>query len=162
MTVVTTGASLGLFNSSANVLGAAGMLGQGWLGQALQRSYVNAVTGNLVLQAQDEQLSGRGADLFQLRTYNSLGQLNDGDGDGWRWDGERSVVFAAGTNKEGPGVGGSVTRTGSDGHGLADAQTLAAASVGAGGLEVWIGGRHSAHDFTCAIGAIGCHDDLIT
>ena len=116
MTVVTTGASLGLFNSSANVLGAAGMLGQGWLGQALQRSYVNAVTGNLVLQAQDEQLSGRGADLFQLRTYNSLGQLNDGDGDGWRWDGERSVVFAAGTNKEGPGVGGSVTRTGSDGH----------------------------------------------
>jgi len=116
MTGVITGAGLGLFNSSANVLGGAGLLGQDVLGQAKQRSYVNAATGNLILQSLDEVLSGRGADLFQQRTYNSLGQLDDGDGDGWRWDGERTIAFTAGAKGEGPGVGGSVTRTDGAGH----------------------------------------------
>src|SRR5215510_2299531 len=116
MTGVITGAGLGLFNSSANVLGAAGLSGQGTFGQANGRSYVNAATGNLILQSLDETLSGRGADLFQQRTYNSLGLLNDGDADGWRWDGERTVAFKDGDKGEGPGKGGSVTRTDGEGH----------------------------------------------
>ncbi|WP_237745110.1 putative Ig domain-containing protein [Kribbella catacumbae] len=73
---------------------------------------MNVATGNLVLQAGDEHLSGRGLGLSHLRTYNSLGAQSDGDGDGWRWDGERTVVLA-GTNGA---AGSTVTRTDGDGH----------------------------------------------
>lgn len=82
MVAIVAGNGLGLFNASLNILGSAGVLGQSVLGQAGGRSFVNAATGNLVLQMQDEQLSGRGSDLHHLRTYNSLGLLNDGDQDG--------------------------------------------------------------------------------
>src|SRR5258706_14389833 len=109
MVAIVAGNGLGLFNTSSNILGSAGVLGQGVTGQAPGRAYVNAATGNLILQVQDEVLSGRGFDLPDVRTYNSLGQLTDAndwrwdsDRDGWRWDGERKVRFvgttAAGTS----------------------------------------------------------------
>src|SRR6185503_5703535 len=119
MVAVVSGNGLGLFNSSLNVLGNAGVLGQGTLGQGNGRAYVNAATGNLVLQFNDENLSGLGADLSLLRTYNSQGQMlneSDPDGDRWRWDQERTVQFTKGANGEGRNVGGTVTRTTGDGH----------------------------------------------
>src|SRR5882724_6273295 len=91
MVAIVAGNGLGLFNASNNILGNAGILGQGWLGQANGRSFVNAATGNLILQGLDEQLSGRGADLNLLRTYNSQGALSDGLGSGWSFNGESTV-----------------------------------------------------------------------
>lgn len=112
MVAVVAGNGFGLFNTSLNVPGGAGMIGQGRLGQYGGASYVNAANGNLILRMQDERLSGRGLDMLHLRTYNAQGQFNDGDGDGWRWDGERRLVLS-GTY----GVADSmVTRTGGDGH----------------------------------------------
>ncbi|WP_405060174.1 putative Ig domain-containing protein [Kribbella sp. NBC_01505] len=73
---------------------------------------MNVATGNLVLQAGDEHLSGRGLGLSHLRTYNSLGAANDSDGDGWRWDGERTVAVQGDIGK----AGSTVTRTDGDGH----------------------------------------------
>ena len=93
MVAIVAGNGLGLLNTSLNILGGAGVLGQSVLGQGSSRAFVNAVSGNLVLQMQDEQLAGRGLDLYALRTYNSLGTLNDGDGDGWRWGYEQTVRF---------------------------------------------------------------------
>src|SRR5262245_13362795 len=120
MVAIVTGNGLGVFNSSANVLGGVGVLGMGALSQG-GRSYVNAANGNLVLQGLDEQLSGSGTDLSLLRTYNSKGELtSDVDQDGWRWDGERTLIFdpvavdytSGGT----PGNGGKVRRITGDGH----------------------------------------------
>jgi YD repeat-containing protein len=108
MVAVVAGNGLGLFNTSLNTVGNSALLGLGALGQAGGRSYVNAATGNLVLQFQDEQLSGRGLDLLHLRTYNSRGTWSDGDADGWRWDGERSLKLNT--------VDNTLTRTGGDGH----------------------------------------------
>lgn len=112
MVAIVAGNGLGLYNASLNTLGGAGVWGQGGLGQAGGRSWVNAATGNLILQFQDEQLAGKGLDLFHVRTYNSLGALTDGDADGWRWDGERKLVLSGTRNA----AGSTVTRTGGDGH----------------------------------------------
>src|SRR5215510_9592159 len=89
MVAIVAGNGLGMFKASNNILGGAGVWGQGTLGQSGGRAYVNAVTGNLVLRVQDEVLSGRGLDLSHLRTYNSLGTFANGLGTGWSWDGER-------------------------------------------------------------------------
>jgi YD repeat-containing protein len=110
MVAIVAGSGLGLFNTSMDI--ASAVWGQGVLGQAGGRFYVNAATGNLVMQVQDEQLSGRGLDLRQLRTYNSLGAWSDGDRDGWRWDGERRLTLSGKLNT----VGSTLTRTGGDGH----------------------------------------------
>ena len=113
MVAVVAGNGLGLFNTSLNILGAAaGAFGQGNLGQAGGKAWVNASTGNLILRFTDEQLSGLGQDLLHTRTYNALGALNDADGDGWRWDGERRLLLS-GTALA---VGSSLTRTTGDGH----------------------------------------------
>jgi hypothetical protein len=75
---------LGLRNTSLNIIGPSGVLGQSALGQERSRAFVNAASGNLVLQMQDAQLAGRGSDLYALRTYNSLRPVNGNDRDGWR------------------------------------------------------------------------------
>ena len=82
MVAIVAGNGLGLLNTSLNILGGAGVLGQSVLGQGSSRAFVNAVSGNLVLQMQDEQLAGRGLDLYALRTYNSLGTPERRR---WRW-----------------------------------------------------------------------------
>lgn len=115
MVAIVAGSGLGLFNTSLNILGSAGVWGQGVLGQAGSRMIVNAANGNLIVQARDEQVSGRGLDLLHLRTYNAKGAWNDGDGDGWRWDGERTVTFV-GNGKNIGDIGTKVLRTTGDGH----------------------------------------------
>ncbi|WP_434577356.1 LysM peptidoglycan-binding domain-containing protein [Pseudomonas sp. Z5-35] len=109
MVAIVAGNGLGLFNASLNSLGGSG---QGNLGQAGGQALVNVSNGNLVLRFTDEQLSGLGQDLLHTRTYNTQGGLSDGDADGWRWDGERSLVLTGTVNT----VGSQVTRTTGDGH----------------------------------------------
>ncbi|MBB6091183.1 YD repeat-containing protein [Povalibacter uvarum] len=113
MAAIVAGHGLGLFNTSAAILGGSSSLGLGLLGQAGGRSFVNAATGNLILQFRDEQLAGRGTDLLHLRTYNSRGAWNDADTDGWRWDGERSVRFSGVAPNR---ADTSVVRTDGDGN----------------------------------------------
>jgi YD repeat-containing protein len=116
MVAIVAGNGLGLLNTSLNILGGAGVLGQSVLGQGSGRAFVNAVSGNLVLLMQDEQLAGRGLDLYALRAYNSLGALNDGDGDGWRWGYEQTVRFQGQGTPAQPQAGATVIRTTGDGH----------------------------------------------
>ena len=68
----------GLFDAS-NVLGGQAIGTQGG------RYTVNAATGNLVLQHQDELLMGLGLGTSALRTYNSLGQFDGDNDDGFRF-----------------------------------------------------------------------------
>src|SRR3546814_6577988 len=95
MVAIVAGNGLGLLDTSLNTIGT-GILGEGMLGQGSSRIVVNVVNGNLVLQAQDARLAGRGSDLVALRTHNSLGAPSDGDG--WRWGYEQTVQF------QGPGT----------------------------------------------------------
>ena len=112
MVAIVSGAGLGLFDTSANQLNGAGALGTGTLGQAGGKGYVNVASGNLILQFNDETLSGSGADIRHLRTYNSLGTVGDGDNDRWRWLGEKRVTLSGTLNA----AGSRVTRTTGDGH----------------------------------------------
>ena len=112
MVAIVSGAGLGLLDSSANQLNGAGVLGSGALGQARGNGYVNLATGNLILQFTDETLSGSGADIRHLRTYNSLGTVGDGDNDRWRWLGEKRLTLSGTLNA----AGSKVTRTTGDGH----------------------------------------------
>jgi YD repeat-containing protein len=113
---IVAGSGLGLLNTSLKILGSSGVLGQSALGQGSSRAFVNAVSGNLVLQMQDAQLAGRGLDLYALRTYNSLGMPNDGNGDGWRWAYEQTVKFQGLGTPAQPQPGDTVIRTAGDGH----------------------------------------------
>src|SRR5215813_12546470 len=106
MVAIIAGNGLGLLNTSLNILGEAGVLGLSVLGQGSSRAFVNAVSGNLVLQMQDEQLAGAGLDLYALRTYNALGTLNDGDG--WRWGYEQTVRFQGPSTPAQPQAGATV------------------------------------------------------
>jgi len=112
MVAIVAGNGLGLFNASLNSLGGSGAGGQGLLGQAGGQALVNSSNGNLVLRFTDEQLAGLGQDLLHTRTYNSQGAQSDGDADGWRWDGERSLTLSGTLNTP----GSQFVRTTGDGH----------------------------------------------
>src|SRR5258705_6847903 len=112
MTAIVSGNSLGLLNTSLHVLGGQGAVGQAAHGRAAERAYVNAATGNLVLQNTDEVLLGRGPDVNVLRTYNSQGVLNDDNGDNWRLGVYRKVYNLTGTVNT---AGSTVTRVAEDG-----------------------------------------------
>src|ERR1700760_3399027 len=83
MTALITAPGLGVDRSSAELLGAAGQLGQSAIGQANDNVYINAATGNLVVQATDQVLIGQGVDADVARTYNSLGALSQDNGAQW-------------------------------------------------------------------------------
>lgn len=116
MVAIVAGKGLGLRNTSLNTIGAEGGFGQSAIGQGSDRALINVVSGNLVLQSQDAQLAGRGADLFALRTYNSLGAPTDGDQDGWRWAFEQAVRFQGPGDPAHPAPGATVVRTDADGY----------------------------------------------
>jgi hypothetical protein len=58
MVAIVAGKGLGLFNTSLNTVGAAGVFGPSALDQGSYRAILNVVNGNLVLQTQDAQLAG--------------------------------------------------------------------------------------------------------
>lgn len=113
MVSVVIGSGAGLTNTSRELLGAAGEFGQASMGRAGERVSVNAATGNLVIQRQDEFLGGIGPDVGLLRTYNSQGATWDGDnGDGWRMAYYRKVHgLSGGVNA----AGSSIKRIDADG-----------------------------------------------
>ncbi|WP_457447928.1 DUF6531 domain-containing protein, partial [Roseateles sp. P5_E4] len=84
MVSVVTGSGNGLVNTSKDVLGSAGELGQAATGRAGEQVTVNAANGNLVVQDRDEYLVGIGPDVNLLRTYNSQGGWDGDNGDRWR------------------------------------------------------------------------------
>src|SRR5262245_43644634 len=110
MAAVVSGSSLGLSNTSLRVLDLQG--GVASQGRAAERVYVNAATGNLVMQNRDELLLGRGPDVSLLRTYNSQGKLDDDNGDNWRLGIYRRVYGLTGTANT---AGSQVTRVDADG-----------------------------------------------
>src|SRR5262245_55440725 len=112
MAAVVAGNNLGLSNTSLFVLGAQSALGSAAQGRSGERVYVNAATGNLVVQNRDELVLGRGPDLSLVRTYNSQGQLNDDNGDNWRLGIYRRVLGLTGTANS---AGSTVTRVDADG-----------------------------------------------
>jgi YD repeat-containing protein len=97
MVAIVTGSGLGLERGSGFVLGSNGALGDASVGRLGSAVTVNAATGNLVIQNQDEVLIGQGPDSVLSRSYNSLGLLNDDNGDNWRASAQRSVVLVSGT-----------------------------------------------------------------
>ena len=84
MVAIVSGSGLGLFNGSRAVLGEQGSVGNATLGQGNERIYVNAATGNLVIQQTDEFLASSGLDLNLIRTYNSQGLVDGDNNDNWR------------------------------------------------------------------------------
>ena len=119
MVSVVTGSGVGLVNSSRDVLGGAGVLGNASTGRAGEHISVNAANGNLVVQDRDEYLVGSGPDVDLLRTYNSqrsVADWNAWDGDNddnWRIGYYRRIWKQAGSiNVD----GSTVLRTNADGH----------------------------------------------
>jgi YD repeat-containing protein len=107
MVTVVSGTGLGLFGSSASMLGGGGMFGQAGSGRGPDRIYVNSATGNLIVQSQDEALSALGLDLQLIRTYNSQGLMTDDNGDNWRFGVQQRVL---------PPTGSTVTKVFGDGR----------------------------------------------
>lgn len=115
MVAIVSGTGLGLQRTSAFIIGSNGQLGSAGLGRDNSGAYVNAATGNLVLTRLDEVLAATGPDVLASRTYNSLGLLNDDNGDNWRLGLARRVVQTTGSYGA---VGSTVTRTDWDGSEL--------------------------------------------
>ena len=111
MAAITTGNGLGLFNTSWNLLGHPGAQTP-TVGRQGDAVYVNSVTGNLIIQRQDDYLASTGLDVGILRTYNSQGKLNDDNADNWRIGLYRSLSPATGSVNT---AGSTITRTNADG-----------------------------------------------
>lgn len=109
MTAIVIGSTLGLAGTSQTLPGAAS--GNASTGSSGERVYVNAETGNLIVQRQDELLAARGLDIGVLRTYNSQGGFDGDNNDNWRIGFYRQLGNLTGTI----GAAGSIVRTGEDG-----------------------------------------------
>ena len=79
MVAVIAGQGTGLERSSAFVIGSAGQVGSAASGRAGDNVFVNAASGNLVIQNTDEMLLGLGQDDVLSRTYNSQGTFTSND-----------------------------------------------------------------------------------
>jgi len=112
MVAIFTGLGSGLERGSGSVLGGSGLLGSATLGRAGENLFLNAATGNLVINNQDEFLVGMGPDASVSRTYNSLGNFSDENADNWRQSTDRNVYGFTGTLNQ---AGSSLHRVGADG-----------------------------------------------
>ncbi|MFB9243518.1 hypothetical protein, partial [Massilia antarctica] len=120
MVAIVSGGGLGLIGGSMYALGGQqGAVGNAAFGRNGNQVYVNAASGNLVVQNRDEFLASRGFDTALTRTYNSQGAFTDklgfyidGDnGDNFRFGSYKKVAGAGKLNAP----GGTVTRTDGDG-----------------------------------------------
>ncbi|HUR88505.1 MAG TPA: hypothetical protein VMZ74_05395 [Ramlibacter sp.] len=86
MVAFVSGNTLGLSNSSLALLGRSGVVGDAQSGRAGEQVYVNAATGDLIIQRQDEWVDsmGFGVPTALLRTYNSQGKFTDDNADNWQ------------------------------------------------------------------------------
>lgn len=115
MVAIVGGNSLGLELSSLATLsrfGSRGAWGQAEVGGMREKVYVNAATGNLVVQHQDQVQNTRGEELIGLRTYNSLGQFNDDNGDNWTTGVYAQQIVLTGSVNS---TGSTIKRWGRDG-----------------------------------------------
>lgn len=113
MAAIFTGLGAGLARGSGSIVGAGGSLGSAATGRSGEGLSVNAATGNLVINRQDEFLSGPGLDAGVSRTYNSFAEASDGDNnDKWQMSSARRVFGLQGTANA---AGSTVRRLASDG-----------------------------------------------
>jgi YD repeat-containing protein len=112
MVAIVSGNGFGLSNTSASVLGQQGLFGNAILGNGKEGAYVNIANGSLTLQDTDDFLAAQGFNIALTRTYNSLGNFNDGNGSGWKIGPSKQVTNLVGTLNT---TGSTVTRIDSDG-----------------------------------------------
>jgi YD repeat-containing protein len=112
MVAIFSGNSTGFERSSRSMLGNSGLLGSAALGRSGEQVFVNASNGNLLISQKDEFLVGRGPDAAIARTYNSLGDLSDDNGDNWRQGTDRRIYGLTGTLNT---AGSTVRRVSADG-----------------------------------------------
>ncbi|WP_082697758.1 DUF6531 domain-containing protein [Novosphingobium fuchskuhlense] len=98
MVAIFTGGSVGLERSSVTKLGALGVMGDAVQGRSGDSVFVNGATGDLVIEKQDEFLVGLGPDVSIVRTYNSLGDATDDNGDNWRQSTDRHLTYDLATD----------------------------------------------------------------
>ena len=110
MVAIVGGNALGLNLGSLSTLGQRGAYGSALTGRNAEQAYVNAATGNLVLQDRDEMLRGQGLSVESLRTYNSLGSFADDNGDNWTQGMPQLRLFGTAN-----AAGSSMVRTDRDG-----------------------------------------------
>ncbi|VAW79676.1 hypothetical protein MNBD_GAMMA12-1235, partial [hydrothermal vent metagenome] len=108
MVAVISGDGLGAYDHSLNLLGS----NNNQVGRFGNQLFVNSVTGNLVVQQQDEYLASLGLDTGLIRTYNSFGKFDDENGDNWRFNLNKRLTTVTGTFNT---VGSTVTKVYSDG-----------------------------------------------
>ena len=112
MVGIVTGNEQGLLTGSLTLLNGGGAVGQANLGRQGEQVYLNAATGNLVIQNRDELLINQGLDAALVRTYNSQGQFTDDNGDNFRIGfNKRLINLPASPNT----AGTSITRINADG-----------------------------------------------
>ncbi|MBI2308425.1 MAG: LysM peptidoglycan-binding domain-containing protein [Rhodocyclales bacterium] len=112
MVATVTGNSLGLAGTSPSVPGGRAQVGNAALGQGGEAVYVNARSGNLIVQRLDEAIAGRGPDLATLRTYNSKGGFDFDNDDGWQLSLYRKLYALSGTVNT---AGSTIVRAAADG-----------------------------------------------
>ncbi|WP_374428136.1 LysM peptidoglycan-binding domain-containing protein [Ideonella dechloratans] len=112
MVAIVSGNSLGLELTSLGVLGSQGAWGTAGQGADGEQVYVNAATGNLVIQRRDDFLASHGLNNEALRTYNSLGLLTDDNADNWSLGVYAQQMLLTGTVNT---AGSTLTRTARDG-----------------------------------------------
>ncbi|HEX8222848.1 MAG TPA: LysM peptidoglycan-binding domain-containing protein [Allosphingosinicella sp.] len=100
MVAIITGNGFGLERSSLSVLGSGGKIGNAALGRGGQNVFVNAATGSLNIQRQDEWLVGRGPDQT-LESEFSTGSAY------WHTPNWRSIYGLTGTVNT---AGSTITR----------------------------------------------------
>lgn len=112
MVSIFTGLGSGFERGSLAQLGSAGLLGSGALGRSGEQLALNAATGNFLISQRDEFLAGAGPDSAISRTYNSLGNFSDENGDNWRQSTDRRVHGLTGTLNT---TGSTISRVSADG-----------------------------------------------
>ena len=112
MSQIFSGGSLGLLDHSLSTLLGNGQRGTPEADRLGTRAYVNAATGNLVVQRQDEVLSAPGLDLAVLRTYDSLGVVDGDNNDNWKLGLYRQAAGLTGTANT---AGSTIKRIDGDG-----------------------------------------------